>query len=175
MSSSDLINIIRTVICRTLTPEQANELSAATVPVAVPTGAIVFREGDPSTGLFILLRGYAEVSKATPDGTPRAIATITGPTVVGEMGLITARPRSATVRAVSDCEFHQLTRTQFERMMNAERMAAYKLVATIAEVLARRVEAMDRQLLGMATPDRAATPVADLTALREKLFTEWTF
>lgn len=175
MSSSDLINIVRTVLCRTLTAEQAMELSAATVPVPVPTGGVVFREGDPSTGLFILLRGYAEVTKATPDGKARGIATITGPTVVGEMGLLTARPRSATVRAVSDCELHQLTRTQFERMIKAERMAAYKLVATIAEVLARRVEAMDQQMMGLDAPTRATSPVADLTALREKLFTEWSF
>ena len=175
MSSSDLINTIRTVICRTLTPEQANELSAATVQVSVPMGGIVFREGDPSTSLFILLHGYAEVTKQTPDGETRGIATITGPTVVGEMSLITSRPRSATVRAVSDCELYQLTRTQFERMINAERMAAYKLVATIAEVLARRVEAMDERILGIDASTPATAPVADLAALRDKLFTEWSF
>jgi CRP-like cAMP-binding protein len=175
VSSSDLISIIRTVLCRTLTPDQATELSAATVQVPVPTGAVLFKEGDPSTGLFILLRGDAEITKRTPDGAPRSIATITGPTVVGEMGLITARPRSATVRAVSDCEFHQLTRTQFDRMVKAERMAAFKLLGTIADVLARRVEAMDQQLAGFAEPTKTAPPVADLAALREKLFTEWSF
>jgi CRP-like cAMP-binding protein len=175
MSSSDLISIIRTVICRTLTPEQATELSAAMLPVAVAEGDVVFREGDASTGLFVLLRGQAEVSKTTPDGTARAIATITAPTVIGEMGLITSRPRSATVRALSDCELHQLTPTQFDRMITAERMAAYKLVATIAEVLARRVETMDEKLMGLEEPSGTPPPVADLAALREKLFTEWTF
>ncbi|MBI2206069.1 MAG: cyclic nucleotide-binding domain-containing protein [Candidatus Rokubacteria bacterium] len=176
MTSSELVKTFRTVLCPTLTGDQAMELISATVPVSLPAGDLVFREGEKSNGLFILLRGSADVSKQAGDGTAKVLVTLKGPTVVGEMGLITDHPRSATVRAVSDCELHLLTKTQFARMLEAERLAAYKLIAAIADVLARRVEIMDQKILALgASEATGSAPVGELAALRAKLFTEWSF
>lgn len=181
MQREDVATVIRTTLCRILTPEQATELAAATVPVDVPTGSFVFRQGDKSDGVLIFVRGSVEILRQAGTAEPRVIAIVMAPTVLGEMGLVTERPRSATVRATSDCEFHLLTKREFERMLETENVAAFKLVASLADVLARRLEAMDDRLLAMAAPDTPATAttapaqVAELAALREKLFSEWSF
>jgi CRP-like cAMP-binding protein len=190
MQRDEVARIIRTTLCRSLTPAQAVELAASTVPVGVPAGGFVFRHGDKSDGLLILVRGSVEISRVTGDGTPRTIATMNAPAVIGEMGLLTERPRSASVKAITACECHLLTRRDFVRMLEDEQLAAFKLVGSLADVLARRLEAADDGLVAIVDAAQAAqaaapvvppdvaqppAPVAELAALREKLFSEWSF
>ena len=63
------------------------------------------------------------------------------------MSLITDRPSSATVVAVSECELQVLTRAQFQRLIEGDSIAAYKLVMTIAGVLAERLAKLDRKII----------------------------
>ena len=201
MQRDDVAKIIRNA-CKSLTVAQATEIAAATVPVGVPADGFAFRQGDRSDGVLILVRGSVEILRQAGDGSQRTLATVNAPTVLGEMGLITDRPRSASARAVSACEFHLLTKKDLKRMLDDEMLSAFKLVGMLADVMARRLEAVDEQLLEImvacetaareaasaaaspapvtapaATPPPAPTaaPIAELTALREKLFGEWSF
>jgi CRP-like cAMP-binding protein len=185
VQTQNVAAVIRNTLCRSLTVPQAAEIAAATVPVGVPKGGFVFRQGDKSDGMLIFVRGAVEILRQGSNGDPRVIATVNAPTVIGEMGLVTGlvtdRPRSATVRATADCEFHLLTKREFERMLASEQLSALKLVVSLADVLARRLEAADDRLIAMSEPPAlpgvvpAPPPIAELAALREKLFSEWSF
>jgi CRP-like cAMP-binding protein len=208
MQRDDVAKIIRNA-CKSLTVAQATEIAAATVPVGVPAEGFAFRQGDRSDGVMILVRGSVEILRQATDGSPRTLATVTAPTVLGEMGLITERPRSASVKAVTGCEFHLLTKKDFKRMLDEEMVSAFKLVGMLADVMARRLEAADEKLLEITVAAETAAreaasaaaaaqaaasaptapapapapvaaapataPVAELTALRDKLFGEWSF
>ena len=124
---------------------------------------------------WLLLEGAAEVVKRDRDGGEVSIATVEAPTVLGEMGLITDRPHSATVRAISRCEFHLLTRSQFDRLLKSENLAAYKVVATLAEVIAWRLSRMDDKVVELARRGDGSAPVEELATFKQKLFSEWNF
>jgi CRP/FNR family transcriptional regulator, cyclic AMP receptor protein len=173
MTTADTIKLIRSVLGKSLTSEQAQQLGAASVPVAAKAGTQVLKEGERSEGLLILRRGTVEVFRDVA-GTSKSIATIEAPTVLGEMGLVLDRGHTASVRAVTDCEFLLLTRTQFHRLIGSDSLGAYKLMATIAEVLARRLQLMDEKVLELSARSDAARPVEELAAFKHKLFSEWT-
>ena len=101
------------------------------------------------------------------------ISTVEGPTVVGEMSLITERPHSATVRARTVCAFQLLTRSQFDRLLKSESLAAYKLVATLADVIAGRLTRMDEKFAELARRSADAPYAEEVAAFRHKLFGEW--
>jgi CRP/FNR family cyclic AMP-dependent transcriptional regulator len=164
------------VLGPSLTFEQAQQLGNATVPVAAKAGTLVFREGERSEGLLILSEGKVEVFREVA-GAAKHIASIEAPTVLGEMGLLLDRGHTASIRAVTDCEFMLLTRTQVQRLLESDSLAAYKLMATIAEVLARRLQAMDDKVveLMVRAVGSTAPPVEELAAFRQKLFSEWSF
>jgi len=130
VTGSEAAKVVRSVLCRGLTYEQTDQIVKAMVPVTVDTGALVLREGEKGQGLLVLLEGTAEIVKRDRDGGDVSLATVEAPTVLGEMSLITDRPHSATVRAVTTCQFHLLTRSQFDRLLKSENLAAYKVVAT---------------------------------------------
>jgi CRP/FNR family cyclic AMP-dependent transcriptional regulator len=175
MATKDLVQTVCTVLCRTLTHAQAGEILAATRPLEVAAGHLVLREGEEGSGLFLLLEGSVEILKEGADGSSKRLATVTAPSVLGEMSLVSERRHSATVRATTDCEFRVLPRDSFLRLLERDSLAAHKLVGAIAEVLARRLRRMNdmvTELLGRAdTPP----PVDELARFRQQLFSEWSF
>ena len=123
----------------------------------------------PAAGLATLLLGEP------PGLCVGKVRLADGQDVLGEMSLITARQHSATVEAVTDCQFALLTRAQFQRLLDAESLAAYKLIATIAEVLAGRVTRLDQKVLELTAVKERAPAVEELAAFKQKLFSEWSF
>ena len=67
--------------------------------VRFDAGEVVFREGEPSRAVLLIAAGEVEVLKAMPGGHVLLGRAGAGE-VVGEMGVLEGRPRSATVRAL---------------------------------------------------------------------------
>jgi CRP-like cAMP-binding protein len=134
-------------LLRGLTAQQADQLTQASVRHKVRAGHALINEGDRPSGLVFLLQGRVEIFKHGPDGQRESLASIDAPTLVGEMSLITDRHASATVMTLAECEFQLLTCTQFQRLIAADSIAAYKLVMILAGVLAGRLRKLDRKVL----------------------------
>ncbi|HEX9818200.1 MAG TPA: cyclic nucleotide-binding domain-containing protein [Methylomirabilota bacterium] len=174
MTASEAARIVRGVLCRGLTHEQTDQIVKAMVPVTAEPGTVVMREGERGHGLLVLLEGTADIVKHDAGQDDVIISTVEAPTVVGEMSLITERPHSATVRARTACEFRLLTRSQFERLLQSENLAAYKVVATLADVIAGRLTRMDEKFAELARRGDGPPMAEELAAFRRKLFSEWT-
>jgi len=147
MVLSALIQAMRSKICTTLTAQQAEHIASATIARQVPAGGLVMQEGDRVSGLVFLLRGTAEILKDGPGNVAQVVATVDGPTMLGEISLVTGQPNRASVRAQTNCDCYVLTRTQYLRLLEVESLAIYKLVAAIAEMLAQRVIAMNEKVI----------------------------
>jgi len=63
-------------------------------------GDPVFREGEPTDGLYLITGGSARVS-AIADNGETLLAAVGANDVLGEMGVLDGKPRSATAMAVS--------------------------------------------------------------------------
>ncbi len=175
MTGSEAVKIVRSVLGQGFTHEQTDQIVKAMVPVRVEPGAQVLREGEKGQGLLVLLEGTVTIVKRGSDGAEVSIATVEAPTVLGEMSLITDQPHSATVRATTACAFQLLTRSQFDRLLKSENLAAYKIVATLAEVMAWRLSRMDDKVVELARRGDCPPPVEELAAFKQKLFSEWNF
>jgi CRP/FNR family cyclic AMP-dependent transcriptional regulator len=171
----ELVRMIRSVLCRRLSTEEAAGLVSAMVPRKVPAGGAICREGDETSGLMILARGAAEVTKrGRESASTKPVASVEAPTVLGEVSLLLPRGKyTATVRARTDCELWVLPKTDFLQMLDRENVAVFKLVATLAEVLARRLVLMDGKMLDLARRSDPAAAAEELAAFRQKLTFEW--
>jgi CRP-like cAMP-binding protein len=175
MVDQELVRVIRTVLCRRLNAAEAAALVSAMVPRNVAAGGLVCREGNETAGLMILLRGTAEVSKGGRDpASAQQLAKVEAPTVLGEVSLLLPRGKyTASIRARTDCELWVLPKTDFLQMLDRENVAVFKLVATLAEVLARRLVLMDGKMLELARRSDPAAAAEEFAAFRQKLSLEW--
>ena len=118
-----------------------DELLADLKSVHLPGGATLFAEGDVSDALYILRRGSLGAFRAGRDGLPHLIGMVNVGEVVGEIGMIARRPRTALVRAVRDSEvlrlseysFRQLIMRYPEAMMHSFGVATQRLLAPHGE------------------------------------------
>jgi NTE family protein/lysophospholipid hydrolase len=127
------------------------ELAGQLEPVAVAAGQVIFRQGDAGDGLYLVVSGRLRVSVAA-DGPERMLYDVGRGAIVGEMALLTDRPRAATVHAVRDSDLLLLRVSSFTSLL--ERSPA--LVTGMIRLLADRLLAVD-QLLVVDRP-RAPAP-----------------
>jgi predicted acylesterase/phospholipase RssA/CRP-like cAMP-binding protein len=125
------------------------DLAGQLEAVHVAAGDVIFREGDPGTGLFLVVSGRLRVSVAA-DGGERMLYDVGRGAIIGEMAALTDRPRSATVQAVRDSDLLLLRVSSFTALL--ERSPA--LVKGMIRLLVDRVLAVDRLL----TVDRPQAP-----------------
>lgn len=138
---------------RGLSAEQIRAVSAVLRRCRAGAGEAIVSEGGVGRSLFVLVRGTVETTKqmglAGPDEAPRhkVLVRMTAPQSFGEIGLLEESPRSATVRAATDCELLELRREDFEALVGADVQLAYLLMRNIASSLIQRLRRTDRDMI----------------------------
>jgi CRP/FNR family transcriptional regulator, cyclic AMP receptor protein len=89
--------------------------------------AILFRQGDPSDEVILILSGSAEVLRETGDEAI-VLGTVRAGEFVGEMGVLEGRARSATVRAAEAVEADMIEHHAFLERVSVEPELARKLL-----------------------------------------------
>ncbi len=137
-------------IFRELSPLQLRELMLDGTVHAYAPGAVIFRRNDPGASLFSIAEGSVLVE--IDPGDPARTVPIQQGSIVGEVGLISGRPRGSTVRAQGQVIAVELPRN-----------AALKLIGT-APTVARAINriAIERQLLQIFGSGLTPEDVAEL-------------
>jgi predicted acylesterase/phospholipase RssA/CRP-like cAMP-binding protein len=129
------------------------QLATQFEPLHVAAGEVIMVQGEMGDGLFLVVSGRLRVS-VTARGTERVLHDLGRGSTVGEIALLSDRPRSATVRAVRDSDLLLLRAPAFRSL--AERSPA--VLAATARLLIDRLLAVDRPQ--EAPPARHAIVVA---------------
>ncbi len=124
---------------------------------SVRGGEALFRAGEPAGGAYLLISGRLRVSMPEPGG-ERALGELSPGETVGELGLLSGEPRTATVVAVRDSELAHLSDVSFRAMIGrhpgALRQVGRYLVERLGAQLARPTRSRVRAVaLLPAAPD----------------------
>ena len=113
-------------------------------------GEVIFREGEDSSAVGQVVTGEVEVVREVGDRVV-VLGRIAAGQLVGEMGALERRQRSATVRAVGDVTLRLLSREAFLERISSDKELALSALLRLSE----RLHAMD---------DRVASVVAEKPA-----------
>jgi len=103
-------------------------------------GNLITRQGDrQSHGLYVIIRGEAEVFLTSPGGERRVVNVLQKGDFFGEMALLTGAPRRASVLAKTDVECYRLDKEAFEEILQARPSIAEEL----SHILAVRTAQLD--------------------------------
>jgi CRP-like cAMP-binding protein len=153
--------LARTPIFAGLSRRLLGRLAATLFEKAYEPGEIVFREGDPGKGLFIIVDGAVVIAREPARGTG-PLATLGPGEAFGELALIDDLPRSATAWVTVPSRLLILYRSHFEGLVEGDRGVAL----IVARNLLRRLASYVRRA-GAAPLGGAATDAETLAARTE--------
>jgi signal transduction histidine kinase len=107
----------------------------------VPAGEVLCREGSPGDDMYILLAGELKITKET-----KFITTIKPVEYIGEMALIEAKPRSATVLAEKDSTLLRITRDQFQEYFSNQPKSLFSMMKTLSHRIRINTEIIAAEL-----------------------------
>jgi len=138
-----------------LREESLRFLLELTRSVQVPRGEFFFREGDPASAMFVLESGAAAVVKGATEHSVELRRFEAGD-CFGEMALMDLFPRSASVRALSDCAAIELGPADLHRLYELDPSQFALIQMNIGREVCRRLRAADELLFQARL--REATP-----------------
>ena len=89
--------------------------------------------------------------------------------LLGEVGLLTAHPRSATVTALEPTAWLELPRERFQRLLGEGSSGARKLLEHVARTLAERARLMNERFVDLLEHEHASGGPPDFEDLRARL------
>ncbi|MBP6189348.1 MAG: cyclic nucleotide-binding domain-containing protein [Azonexus sp.] len=101
-----------------------------TAKIKIQAGQALFREGDEGNQMYVLEIGTAEVIVQN-----RVVEALEHGSIVGEMGLVSPGPHSASVIAKTDCEFVVVDEKRFQFLVQQTPYFAIQVMRLMAERL----------------------------------------
>jgi CRP/FNR family transcriptional regulator, cyclic AMP receptor protein len=80
-------------------------------------GDTICKEGHASHDMFVVLSGEIVILRDDINGVPRELATLSPPTMIGQMGLVDGSSRSATCVAKGDVDSLSISQDTFEKIL----------------------------------------------------------
>ena len=125
---------------RDLDPELLGEIANEIEWFSLPGGTTLFDAGEEADAVYFVITGC--LGAYAPDsGRTRFLGRIVAGESVGEMALISGKPRSATVIALRDSEIGRWSKQAFEHLMLHHPQGLLR----IAQLTVQRLETMQAQ------------------------------
>src|SRR5256885_6664924 len=126
-----------------LGPESLMKLGTCLKTAEFPPAEVIVREGAPGVSMYIIKSGLVEVRKKDPaTGIDFMVAQLGDGAAVGEMSLLTGKPRSATVTTAQPTVVYTLTRADFRNLLTQHP----EISLGLARILAERLEDATKQV-----------------------------
>lgn len=115
----------------TCTKRQLKEIGRVADEVRLPAGKVLAQQGEIGFDLMILVAGVAEVTR---DGT--VVGEVGSGHFIGEMAVLSERPRNATLTAKTEVDLLVLTRSGLDQLLDdipgLAKHLLYEVVARVA-------------------------------------------
>lgn len=101
---------------------------------------VIFREGDPALGLFVVLNGEVKISISSPTEAEIVLAVLGPGEMFGELAIFDDTPRSAAAAGIGETEVLFLHRDDFMAVLDREPAAVRAVLRALAGMVRRTNE-----------------------------------
>jgi len=113
-----------------------------------PKGKQIFKEGEPTKGIYLVKSGKVEISMATPDGWKQTLAVLTDNHIFGELSVIEdKKTHGADATAIDNTEVYRFKTEDFKALEQSDAIMMYKIMKTIARIASKNVHSMNEKLM----------------------------
>jgi len=142
LDDSDRAQLRRASLFAELSEEDLDGVASNAEAVELAAGDALATQGEPGDALFVIVSGELQVVKRS--GTSDVPIAVVGPfEIVGEMSIFEAKPRNASVRAISEARVIRIGRDEILGILSTRPSATLSMLRTMMGRL-RETESMLR-------------------------------
>lgn len=114
-------------------------------------GEILFKEGDPEEGLYIIEKGLVKAIQKVKDGGEKVVASFGIRDFLGEMALLGGEhTHTVTVKSLGPTKLLFLPRQDYEALSKDETSITIKLLTAITLTIEKRLRASHEEIVNLA-------------------------
>jgi len=149
-------------IFKNLTPDQIRRVLGIARRVSFPAGSIIMKEGDMGDTMYIMMAGTVEVVKSLILGDfDDEQETVSNKVftrldagenaVFGEIALLEAQKRTATIKAVTECQLYEIRKDDFLTLAEADCALGFRILLNMARIVSTRLRKSDEETVKLTT------------------------
>jgi CRP-like cAMP-binding protein len=131
-----------------LSPAEQELLASIAVEKRFAAGEVLFYEGAPCEGLFVLGRGSVKIYKTSPSGREVLLAVENAPSSVAEVPLFDGGNYPASVTAITDVVTYLVQKNDFQRLCRQNPELSLKVLAIVGRRLRQLVALVESVTFG---------------------------
>ncbi|MFZ2446869.1 MAG: cyclic nucleotide-binding domain-containing protein [Syntrophobacteraceae bacterium] len=139
-------DLLKSPLFRDLPAAKIDEIARAVVVRVAPPGSIIFKEGDPADGFYIVGSGNIRVFVKHEKGIERELAVLGPGESFGEVALLTGETRSANAQALGETRLMVLLKEDFDRLLGEFPELSKKFMKDMRNWLLRDQELIDEEV-----------------------------
>ncbi len=130
---------------------ELDALAQRTVEKRFAPEEVLFWEGEPCAGIYLIGQGTVKIFKTSPSGREMMLALETAPATVAELPLFDGGPYPASVRAIEPVVAHFINKTDFQQVCRQYPEVALKVLAVVGRRLRHLVSVVESMTFGSVT------------------------
>jgi CRP-like cAMP-binding protein len=128
---------------RGMPAELLERLAARARLTSEPAGRLLFRKGDPGTGVLAIVSGIVRISVSSGGGNAIVLNLVSNDEILGEVSLLDGGARVADAITATKCQLLMLDRRDFVGVLHDHPAFAVRLLALVSAKLRRRSEQLE--------------------------------
>lgn len=155
MTSELVLNALRSMdFTKDLAPKQLEKLASIATYVTFSEGAMIFREGDNSELVYLILEGDVSLLTQVPGHGQVTILTIGPGQLLGWSSLFPPMKKTAGAQTVASTRAIAINAQHLQELCKADHDIGYEILRRVAQVVSERLSAARVQLLDMFEPTK---------------------
>lgn len=158
-----LASLTQIALFSALTEPELQALGQRAVERRFAHDEMLFWEGEPCAGIFLIVEGSVKIFKTSPGGREMMLALESAPSTVAELPLFDGGPYPASVRAVEPVVSLFVDKEHFQQVCRQFPDVALKILAVVGRRLRHLVSVVESMTFGSVT-QRLARLLLDAAA-----------
>jgi CRP-like cAMP-binding protein len=136
---------------RELTDEELDQIAAGTAQVRAPTGTILFRRGEASSGFYVIVYGQVKLAFGAADGSEKVVEILGPGASFGEAVMFLDKPYVVFAETLADSLLLAIGKQAIFAELERNPRFARKMLAGLAQRLHRLVHDLEAYTLRSGT------------------------
>ena len=155
MVSELVLNALQSMeFTQDLEPKQLEKLASIATYVTFSEGATMFREGDDSELVYLILEGEVSLLTQVPGHGQVTILTLGPGQLLGWSSLFPPQKKTAGAQTNTSTKAIAINANQLQELCTADRDIGFEVMSRVAQVISSRLSAARELLLDMFEPSK---------------------